>query len=203
MEQFKRAFISTMRDEEGKAAFTDIIQPLVEENIGKLNKIIENQQTKIETLETELELLKMKDRNKTLIISGINDDNNTTPEDQVIQLCRDKLKINLHPMDIDDVFKLKQKRGKTSPIIVTFTTKRKKIEIMKTKKNLRNYAKEQIYINESLTPNKAVLFANARTLVKNKAITSAWTRDGHVFIKKTPTDTPCLVNSIDKLNKLK
>lgn len=206
LDQFKNAFIETMRDIEGKAAFTNIIQPIVEDNFGKLSKIVKQQQEKIDSLETEMESLKMKERSKTLIFTGIKEDRDICPMDQVIQLCKDKLKINIHPLDIDEAFRPKAKgQGQgAGNIIVTLTTKRKKIEIMRTKKILKNYSdgSTNVYINESLTPNKSELFAKTRNLVKRKKIISTWTRDGQIFVKKTVTDKPCLVESKNELDKL-
>ena len=68
---------------------------------------------------------------------------------------------------------------------------------MKSKKILRNYRDDSIYINESLTPQKSDIFAKARLLRKD--ILSDWTRDGHVYLKKSAEDKPCLIESINEL----
>ena len=73
---------------------------------------------------------------------------------------------------------------------------------MKVKKGLKNSTGEQIYINESLTPKKSELFARARSLVKEKKMFNAWTRDGHIYMKKNSADNPRLIQSIDELEKI-
>ena len=87
VDQFKAAFLATMRDDEGKAVFVNIIQPVVEENMGKLFKIITQQQTKIVSLETVIDVLMIKDIIKTLVITGIKEDKDKSPAaEQFIQL---------------------------------------------------------------------------------------------------------------------
>lgn len=203
VDQFKAAFLATMRDDEGKAVFINIIQPVVEDNMGKLAKIITQQQTKIDSLEKEIDVLMMKDRVKTLVITGIKEDKDKSPAEQVIQLCKEKLQFHIHPVDIDDIYRIKQRTPTKPPtIILTLTTKRKKVELMKVKKGLKNSTGEQIYINESLTPKKSELFARARSLVKEKKMFNAWTRDGHIYMKKNSADNPRLIQSIDELEKI-
>jgi len=141
-----------------------------------------------------LEILKQESRNKTIVINGLKEDEVKHPSDQIMSLCKEKLKVNLHPHDIDQAYIVPSRKNPSQKsIYITLTTSRKKIEIMKVKKNPRNIPGEGIYINEHLTQKQGEIFAKARDLVRKKktysSLDSRWQsihKDrGH---RKTKTD---------------
>ena len=208
MEQFKQAFINTMKDAEGQESLRNVMKPLVQENtenIAKLSQVVVRQKQKIEILECEVEILKQQMRNKTIVVNGIAADPKKETVDQVTALCKDKLKINLHPMDIDKVYAIKTNKNNTTgrSIYVSLTTTRKKDEIMKAKKLLRDLDDDTgiIYINEYLTQKQGELFAKARGLVKKKKLIAAWTRDGKVFVKEEEGGNPKSITITEQLLK--
>ena len=81
---------------------------------------------------------------------------------------------------------------------MTLTTTKKKVEIMREKKKLRQLD-HQMYINEHLTPTQAEIFAHARSMVKKKQLTATWTRDGRVFVKVRDRDQPKLIKTKNEL----
>ena len=201
--EFKRNLIATIKDEDGAQAFRELLQPLIPDNrkeIAALIDIVKTQNVKIQTLETEVERLKQHSLNKTILISGLVEDPEKTTEAIVTKLCKDSLGVNLHPVDIDGIYRMTRRRNNQEtadpipPVIqLTLTTTRKKIEIMKNKKKLKGVEERRIYINERLTQRQSEIFAWARSEVKAKQVNAAWTREGTVFIKKTSTATPEIV----------
>ena len=185
-QQFTKFFIDAMNNEEGANAMRKVIAPLIakqEEQIKSLTDKVKNQQEQMDRMENELEMLKQQTKKKTMVISGLEVKDDEDPEQIAMQLCKDKLKVNLHPVDIDSVSKVKTKTGNRTDILLTVTTLRKKSDIMRAKKKLKGF-EQQIYINESLTPKQGELFAESRKLTKNGSINSAWTRDGKIYIKE-------------------
>ena len=107
------------------------------------------QQQKIQELEDEVEYLKQQTRKKSLVISGLQMETDEDPEQAVAKLCKEKLKINLHHMDVDSVMKLRKKNEtNTADLLITVTTYKKKIEILKEKNKLKTLD-TKVYKRES------------------------------------------------------
>ena len=209
-ETFRRFFIDTMKDSEGSEVFRTVmmpaLKPLIAENtahIATLVTTIKKQEEKIDGLENEIETLKQHARKKTLMISGLNSTQDQSVEQDVMKLCKDKLQINLHPIDVDSIVRLTRKNNakQNGDILLTLTTYKKKLEIVRAKKKLKDL-NEQIYINESLTQKQGELFAAARSLVKKKSLKAAWTRDGKVYVRQKEDSPPVFIAKKDELNEL-
>ena len=73
-------------------------------------------------------------------------------------------------MDVDCLSILRKKAGNNDrkpAILLTLTTHKKKIEIMREKKKLKQLD-SVVYINEHLTPSQGEIFAEARARLKKK-----------------------------------
>ena len=182
------------------------IEPLIAENaasISALTDTVTQQQHRIDHLENEIDTMKQQGKRKTLIISGLKQDADENVESLVMKLCKDQLQVNLQPVDIDSVSRLKGKKAKVpSDIMLTVTTYRRKLEIVRAKKKLKD-CDERIYINESLTPKQGELYADSRKLVKQKLIEATWTRDGTIYVKEKKDSNPVVIISHKYLNELK
>ena len=91
-ETFRQFLVRSMTDEEGKKAYTEIMKLLISENtqnIASLITVVKKQQEKIDTLESEVEFLKQHTRRKSLIVSGLKCENDESPEQSVMRLCKD------------------------------------------------------------------------------------------------------------------
>jgi hypothetical protein len=106
-------------------------------------------------------------------------------------------------MDIDSAIRLRGKREqkKTKDILLTVASYRKKLEIVRAKKKLKD-CDELIYINEALTPKQSELFAETRSLVKKKTLEATWTRDGKVYVKQNKESSPVTIAKKTDLAKL-
>ena len=65
-------------------------------------------------------------------------------------------------------------------MIVRFSNRRARYEVLATKANLKH---SYIYVNEHLTKNAGKLFASDRRRVKNKSLADAWTRNGKLHVR--------------------
>ena len=68
-----------------------------------------------------------------------------------------------------------------APVIVRFTNLRTRDTIYRARLTFK--ARPGLYINEHLTKYTAALFHDARILIKQKRLLSAWTTNGVVFVK--------------------
>ena len=116
-------------------------------------------------------------------------------EAQVLDLCCSTLGVKVESRDIAVTHRLR--RGKADahrPVIVRFTSRRVRDEVLRAKKKLFNFCSgkapaERLYVSEHLTAGVAKLFFEARKLQKDKKIHSVWTRNGLVQFKLTDNPT--------------
>lgn len=132
----------------------------------------------------------------------VSDGHQRATETAVIDLCRDLLKINVTPQDISIAHRIKASPKDTvRPIIVRFANKRVRDDIYNARKLLKNRS-SPVYISEHLTKSTSELFFEARKLIREKKIVSAWTKNGIVMIKFTSdtSERPTVVKSRQDLN---
>ena len=94
--------------------------------------------------------------------------------------------------DIHACHRLKEEDGKAA-VIVRMVNRENTVSILKSKKKLVEKSRElgyqeQLYVGENLCTGTKEIFAEARKLKKNKLISSCWTYNGVVHIKKRETD---------------
>ncbi len=68
------------------------------------------QKKEIVDLKNEVEMLKQESKSRSIIISGVKPEDDLTTEEQVMKICKEQLQVNLHPMNCDEVYRLKKKR---------------------------------------------------------------------------------------------
>lgn len=110
-------------------------------------------------------------------------------EQAVIELCRDRLGIDVLPSEISSAHRIRKgDKDTTRPVIVRFVCTKTRDKIMRAKKQLKS-AGNRIYISEHLTFAASKCFYEARKLVREKKIESAWTMNGQVYFKRTASAT--------------
>lgn len=153
------------------------IQPLVDEN-----RILKSE---IETLNRKLNYLENANRKNNIIIHGIKETENNHADllETVTNIFNTTLSVQIENIDINKIHRLgKQNAGKIRPIIVSFTTFNKKIEIMKNKRKLP----ENTYITEDFTKEtleKRKKLRNQVKLEKEKG-NEAFIRNNEVVVKQ-------------------
>ena len=206
-QQFTEYLVTALAGNEGASALRRALKPLIveqtaqvtaqtQETLKTLVDTVKAQETKIQYLENEIEELKQMAKRKTVMVTGIEHKSNENLETTMLDLCKNKLNVKLEPTEIDSLSRVK----KTKQVIMTFTTYRKKAEVMKARKLLKTKM-PSVYINESLTPKQSEIFAETRKLMKEKAINTTWTRDGKVYVKETESSQPIHVTKKEELTK--
>ena len=130
-------------------------------------------------------------------------------EARVLELCCSTLGVKVESRDIAVTHRLR--RGKADahrPVIVRFTSRRVREELLHAKKRLYDFCSgkapaERIYVSEHLTAGVAKLFFEARKLAKDKKVHSVWTRNGLVNLKFTdnPTEKITIVRCLADLGR--
>lgn len=92
--------------------------------------------------------------------------------------------------------------NKTRPVQVIFSSIWDKRKMLLGKTKLRENGVENVFFNEDLTKPQAELFFHARQARQQKFIVSTWCRNGLIYVKKTPTDEPTSLSSLESLTTM-
>jgi len=208
---------------------TDILQvvdQLKSENKRQCN-VIAKLETEIRNANSKIDSLEQYNRHDNLIITGLplssyaeatstGSASSSTPretsqatEAAVIDLCATHLHVDIQPSDISVAHRLKKPTGPNPgppAVIVRFTSRKARERVYVARRNLKD-CPTKIYINEDLTKPTAELFRHARQLIKQKAIHSAWTAGGIVYIRQSPVPgtpgfSPTKIGSLVDLPRL-
>jgi exosome complex exonuclease DIS3/RRP44 len=121
------------------------------------------------------------DSGENVSVSPMASTNST--DSKIIDLAT-SLGINISLTDIDRSHRIGMKNSdKPRDIIVKFTSYRARNIFYRSKIGLKSHGFSGIFVNEDLTRTRSKLFYQARQLVKNNFILSAWTFDGAVIVK--------------------
>lgn len=122
-------------------------------------------------------------------------------EQAVVDFCRTNLNVNMTNQDISMAYRITSKSSSgTPPIIVRFVSRKVRDAVYKARKVLFA-TKQKIYINEHLTKGRSEVFREARKLIRDKKLASAWSFNGSIFIRLSdlPTSRPIRVNQLTDL----
>ena len=116
-------------------------------------------------------------------------------DDIIIKLGKD-LGVDVKKEDISTSHRVKSRGKRGNPILVRFVRREKKQELLRKKKTLRDQKKD-VYLEEDLTRMRAAIFYELR---KDESVHSAWTYDGSLHYKTSPSQAKGIaVNSPDDL----
>ena len=171
-----------------------------EENITRLQKIVNDQNRRLDDIETY-------SRSDNIIIKGLPersaaerasdapplDDNKRSLQDSyesveatALNFFNMTLGVNVQPTDLSVAHRLKAgPKDKIRPIIVRFTNRKARIAVLRAKKSLKG-SNDQIYISEHLTKAASDLFFKARNLLREGKIFGTWTQNGQIYVKFDP-----------------
>jgi hypothetical protein len=123
-------------------------------------------------------------------------------EASIISFVNNILNVPLSASDISVAHRLSKQRNdpRPAPLIVRFTNRRARNAVYAARKSLANH-RPAVFINEHLTKDRSALYREARLLVKNKKLQSAWTYNGAIFVKLSdlPDSRPIRVDSLSDL----
>lgn len=206
--------------EEGKTIVNTIVKAVQilinqkDQTIEKMQNHIVQLENKIAELENETEEVNLYERRDTLIISGPNlpveEQNENTTEKKTIRTIKDNLHINIENKDINVAHRLGSRNTQNSirPIIVKLHSRQQKYDIMSACVTV----KPNLYINESLTPKRRLLFKKVWDIRKQhrQIFQQCYTQDGRIYVKlrisnqkHVITTEAALTDFLDKYSALK
>lgn len=167
------------------AEFIEILCKKISEKVSlKLREDLNSAKSEISIIKKQLdeanrkiELLEQHSRKDNLRIYGLNENRSECTDEEVVKMCREKLKVELLPSDICVAHRLKAKEDGIRPIIVRFTNRKAKKKVFANKSKLRG---SKIIIREDLTPRKLSILREANKTLGFRAV---WTNEGSIYTK--------------------
>lgn len=136
-----QALLIENNTEKNMRTIDDRIRPLEEEN-----KVLKSE---IQILNKKVNTLENITKQNNIIIHGLKEtDTGYMQLSKTVKHLLEILEVKVENTDINKVHRIgRQKEGKTRPVLISFTTYSKKIEILKNKKKVP----ENVYITEDFT----------------------------------------------------
>ena len=138
-------------------------------------------------------------RRNCLLFHGIKEATGEDCDEEVINLCRERLHIEITPTMIERSHRIGPKKrsmnSKTRPIIAKFVSYRDRQVVFNSKKLLKESG---FVITESLTKKRMSLLNEKRKTVGSKNI---WTLDGRIHVKLD--DELYIINNLSDLDRFK
>ena len=162
--------------------------------VNKLKKEVQSNQFEIDRLE-------QYSRKENIKIYGIAEQERENTNDIVINLAKE-LGVGIDAHDISVSHRLPGPKGKPRPIIVKFTRRDVKNEIMKKKKVLKGKSTfKDVFINDDLTKLRGKLM---KAIKGDEKVIRTWSVDGRIFcvVKEGDREVKKLIDSPDDLHKL-
>ena len=140
----------------------------LQNEVSALNK-------KVATLEKQADDQEQYSRRKCLLLHGIDEDQDESTDVKVINIVKDKLKIEISASDIDRSHTIgKKSTGKKRPIIIKFARYNCRRHVYHNKKN------SGMSITESLTKFRLSKLNEARD---HPGFRNVWSVDGRIMFK--------------------
>ena len=179
--------------------------------IRQLTESLKKNSETINNLRTELEETQQYQRINNLIIDGIPELEREDTSELVIKMGK-AIGLDIDRRDIDISHRLPKNKKQHSPIIVKFTRRTVKTDILKNRRNLVNVSSNQIvkgssnnkiYVNEHLTKRNQALFSSARKLKEEGLIIDVWIRDCKIFYKLNQDSAMRRISNAEDLEDIK
>jgi len=175
------------------------LQPLVSEMKTEMKSVQQN----IVKVERRIDVLENDLRLDNLIFVGLLRDNAATAEESVTQFIKEVMKIDISVSDVSVAGWISRDADAVSRLRVRFISRKVRSSVMSARKCLGAFFRatgRHVYVNEDLIQATANLYREARQSVKQKKLHSCWTYGGILFIKKTSTDRPFKVSTVEDLS---
>ena len=205
--------INSLKKTLNKALFEN---DTLKQTVDSLKKKVKVQEGYINELYGQQDDLEQDTRKHALEIHGIPEDLYTTTDDVVIKLG-ELLNVPITNADIDISHKLFNGKKQPKAIIVKFISHKKKTQLYRKRTELRNVKisdlfpdcstadviqSTRIFINENLTQYRKGIMKKANKMRKDGMIQSAWSLDGKLYVKTSPSGMPIRIYCEDDLKNL-
>ena len=177
----------------------------LENRLASADKTIYDLERQVENLEFDHDTLEQYTRKFNVEVHGIPECEGENLR-EIITKVGQKISVDISDDDIDIVHRLYRKPPAKKPIIVRFTSYKKKREFYKGRFNLKDTnlsgifgsvlsdSEARIFINENLTQRQQELLAMARNMKRAQKLNRVWTVDGKIFARKTEDSRPVRIN---------
>ena len=177
----------------------------LENKLATAEKTIHDLERQVENLEFDHDTLEQYTRKFNVEVHGIPECEGENLREIVIKVGQ-KISVDVSDNDIDIVHRLYRKPPANKPIIVRFTSHKKKREFYRSRLNLKNTnlsgifgcgcfdSEARIFINENLTQKRQELLASARNMKRARKLNQVWTVDGKIFARKKEDSRPVRIN---------
>lgn len=186
--------------------FLQLVESLRSENFTLKKRVAE--------LENKVEENEQYMRSNTLEIQGVPEPESKTEDVyEVVRKVGVALDMNIPREAIDICHRLGKRPNSDTPagIIVKFVRREDKIKMLEKRRVKRNLSTQHlgykqaavpVYVNESLSPARRKLLAEARRLKREKGYTFLWVRNGKIFLRKKEGDPVTLISSLDQIKSM-
>ena len=188
------------------------IEDLKQENqqmkseIGKLkwsrdgiNNELAKKTTEIDHLKQELDFLNQKQRERSVRITGIVEEEDENLSKKITEIA--KKKMGLKKFKETDIARIhrsgKKKTSRTRDIIMQFENLQTRQTFYGAKQKLQASSTKTVYINDDLTEFRQKLLYDARLLVKKKKLRGAWSQHGNIMVLPENTKPSAIYNYRD------
>ncbi|XP_077989956.1 uncharacterized protein LOC144444419 [Glandiceps talaboti] len=168
----------------------------------------------IAEVERGLEEQNQYSRRENLEIQGIPETTEENTDDIIVAVLQ-RVADDITPEDIEVTHRIgrkdnRERNPRPRPIIVKFSSRRKRDKVYKQRKNIRNTttdmigyrSKNNIYINENLTPLKRNLLKEVNDKRKKSGYKFLWTHNGNIYVKKEQGTASVFIRNEDDLLKI-
>ncbi len=174
---YGRYTLKDFKDQVNLLPIQQEIQRLKQSRDG-INKDLSKKEKQIKILKLEVDRMDQKQRESTLRIMGVPEDDTEDLEKIITKMAQNKLGLKKFNKDnIDLVYRSgKKKTRRHRDIIVQFKTKTIKDRLQQLRKKLTDGVTPagKIYLNDDLTDFRKKLLYDARQLAKREKIKAAW-----------------------------
>ena len=185
-------------------------------SLNSLKVKFDTQEREINELYGQQDDLEQYTRKHSLEIHGIPENLYTSTDDVVINLG-ERLGVPIAKEEIDISHKLYNGKNHPKSIIVKFISYKKKAQLYRKRTELKNVKisdlfstlsiadvaqSTRIFINENLTRYRRKIMKKANQMKREGTIQSAWSLDGKLFVKTSPSGTPTRIYCEEDLNNL-
>ena len=185
-------------------------------SLNSLKVKFDTQEREINELYGQQDDLEQYTRKHSLEIHGIPENLYTSTDDVVIKLG-ERLGVPISKEEIDISHKLYNGKNHPKSIIVKIISYKKKAQLYRKRTELKNVKisdlfstlsvadvaqSTRIFINENLTQYRRKIMKKANQMKREGTIQSAWSLDGKLFVKTSPSGTPTRIYCEEDLNNL-
>lgn len=141
-----------------------------------LQEMVSNNMRKLSAAEKKIDQLEQYSRKNNLRLFGIPEANSENTDNLIVNLCKEKLGIDINKEDIDRSHRVGSDNKTTRAILVKFVSYRVKNDVYRKKKLLKG---SKIVIKEDITKHRMELYQKAVDKYGQRMV---WTSDGKIVV---------------------